>query len=119
LLERPIRVGDAVLRAIGVVDVCVATEARSRGIAGRLLEEALALAARSRFDVAVLFADDHRLYQRHGFHVVDNPCSWLRIDEHRTLGVAEPVSLRDSMMVRRVGDATWPAGPVDLLGHLW
>src|SRR5690242_21212391 len=41
---RVIRVGDAVVRTFGVVDLCVSQSQRSRGLAGRLLAEVTALA---------------------------------------------------------------------------
>ena len=34
---RPVRVGEAVVRTLGVVDLCVDVSARSRGLASRLL----------------------------------------------------------------------------------
>ncbi len=114
---RVIRVGTEVLRVLAVEDVCVRRDARSRGVASRLLTEVTALARDARVDFLVLFADDERLYSRHGWVGVDNPVTWLKIHEHRTLGVAEPVPVA-AMMVRPAQDATWPTGEVDLLGHV-
>jgi GNAT superfamily N-acetyltransferase len=115
---RAVRVGDEVLRAFAVVDLCVDPAARSQGLAGRLLGELLRYAERCEIDVVLLFADDHRLYERHGWALVDNRVSWLKVHEHRTLGLAEREPMGDALMVRAVGDRAWPAGDVDLLGHL-
>jgi GNAT superfamily N-acetyltransferase len=111
---RMIRVADQVLRTLGVVDLCVRTDARSQGIASLLLDEVLALPS----DFVVLFADDDRLYSRNGFVHVDNPVTWLKVHEHTTLGLAEKV-VPGVMMVRATGAIPWPAGDVDLLGHLF
>lgn len=111
---RMIRVADQVLRTLGVVDLCVRTDARSQGIASLLLDEVLALPS----DFVVLFADDDRLYSRNGFAHVDNPVTWLKVHEHTTLGLAEKV-VPGVMMVRPTGSLSWPAGDVDLLGHLF
>jgi len=64
---RIIRVGDTVVRTFGVVDLCVAESQRSRGLAGRLLTEMTELARCCGMAFIVLFADDDRLYARHGW----------------------------------------------------
>ncbi len=109
---RMMRVGARVVRTVGVVDVCVRT--RGLGIASRLLAEVAAVDC----EFAVLFADDDRLYLRNGFVGVDNPVTWLKIHEHRTLGLSERV-VPGGMMVRSPTGEPWPAGDVDLLGHLF
>jgi hypothetical protein len=66
----------------------------------------------------VLFADDDRLYARNGWVRVTNRCSWVRIDEHVTLGLARHAAT-GAMMVKALGEHVWPDGEVDLLGHLF
>lgn len=109
---RLMRVGEQVVRAVGVVDLCV--RARGRGIASRLLAEVCALDG----EYAVLFADDDRVYVRNGFTHVDVPVTWLKIHEHRSLGLSERV-VPGGMMVRPLAGNPWPAGEIDLLGHLF
>ena len=115
---RVIRAGGTVLRTFGVVDLCVAEGQRSRGLAGRLLAEVTGLARSCGMAFIVLFADDDRLYTRNGWARVTNRCSWVKINEHVTLGLAQ---LADPgvMMVKAVGEQAWPEGDVDLLGHLF
>jgi GNAT superfamily N-acetyltransferase len=109
---RMIRVGERVVRAVGVVDLCVRT--RGRGIATRLLAEACAVDC----EYAVLFADDERVYTRNGFVRVDCPVTWVKVHEHRTLGLSERV-VPGCMMVKPLSGTPWPSGDVDLLGHLF
>jgi GNAT superfamily N-acetyltransferase len=111
---RMIRVGDQVLRTLGVVDLCVRSSVRSQGIAATLLAEVLPMES----DFVILFADDDRLYGRHGWVRVDNPVTWLKVHEHTTVGLAEKV-VPGVMMVRPTGTVPWPDGDVDLLGHLF
>jgi len=66
----------------------------------------------------VLFADDDRLYARNGWAGVTNRCSWVRIDEHVTLGLARHADT-GAMMVKALGEHAWPDGEVDVLGHLF
>lgn len=115
---RVIRVGDTVLRSLGVVDLCVRDGNRGRGLGSRLLAEVTDLAGSGGMDFVLLFADDDRLYVRNGWSRVNNPLSWVKIHEHRTLGVASSVTPSE-MMVKAVGPRPWPTGEVDLLGHVF
>ena len=87
---RVIRVGGTVVRTFGVVDLCVAPRQRSRGLAGRILAEVTGFARDCEMAFVILFADDDRLYTRNGWARVTNRCSWVRIDNHVTLGLAGP-----------------------------
>jgi GNAT superfamily N-acetyltransferase len=115
---RVIRVGGTVVRTFGVVDLCVAPSWRSRGLAGRILAEVTGFARDCEMAFVVLFADDDRLYTRNGWARVTNRCSWVRIDNHVTLGLAGPADT-GVMMVKATGPHPWPDGDVDLLGHLF
>lgn len=115
---RVVRVGGAVLRTFGVVDLCVRDDQRSQGLAGRLLAEVTAYARACRTDFVLLFADDTRLYERNGWASAGNLVSWLKINEHAMLGLAERVAVPE-LMVTATGELPWPDGDVDLLGHLF
>lgn len=115
---RVIRVGSNVLRTFGIVDLCVRGPERSRGLAGRLLTEVTELARSCGMDFVILFADDDRLYIRNGWMRAANLCSWLKINDHVTLGLATAEDT-GALMVKKIGQRTWPEGEVDLLGHLF
>jgi GNAT superfamily N-acetyltransferase len=115
---RVIRVGADVVRTFGVVDLCVSESERSRGLAGRLLAEVTEYARSCAMDFVILFADDSRLYDRNGWAPAANPCSWLKINGHRTLGLAIAQDT-DALMVKAIGEQAWPEGDVDPLGHLF
>jgi GNAT superfamily N-acetyltransferase len=115
---RVIRIGGNVVRTFGVVDLCVSQGERSRGLAGLLLAELTEYARACGMDFVILFADDSRLYRRNGWVRARNPCSWLKIHDHRTLGLAIAQDT-DALMVKAIGEQPWPDGEVDLLGHLF
>jgi GNAT superfamily N-acetyltransferase len=115
---RVIRVGANVVRTFGVVDLCVEESYRSRGLAGRLLADVTELAGSCAMAFIVLFADDDRLYARNGWARVTNRCTWVRINDHVTLGLARQED-PEVMMVKAVAGQAWPEGDVDLLGHLF
>ncbi len=117
--HRVFRVGDNVLRVFGVADLCVDESNRSQGLASRLLRQLTEIAKERRVDFVVLFADDDRLYVRNGWVHIANPCTWVKIDDHRILGLATGESLGDVMMVKAIGSRQWPDGDVDLLGHVF
>ena len=101
-----------------MVNLCVRASQRSRGLAGTLLAEVTGLARSCGVNFVVLFADDGRLYTRHGWAGADNPCSWVKIHDSTTLGLAAAQDTH-SLMVKAVGRQPWPEGEVDLLGHLF
>ena len=115
---RMVRVGSRVVRTFGVVDLCVRNSERSRGLAARLLAELTELARACGMDFVLLFADDDRLYARNGWVRAATPCSWVKIHEHTTLGLAKAQDT-NALMVKATGQLTWPEGEVDLLGHLF
>jgi Acetyltransferase (GNAT) domain len=115
---RVIRVGDHVVRTFGVVDLCVKQSERSGGVAGRLLAELTRYACSCGMAFIVLFADDDRVYARNGWKRAANRCSWVKIDDHVTLGLARNADT-GAMMVKATGGQAWPEGDVDFLGHLF
>jgi GNAT superfamily N-acetyltransferase len=115
---RVIRIGSNVLRTFGLVDLCVRGSGRSRGLAGRLLAEVTQFARACGIDFVILFADDERVYTRNGWERAANTCTWLKIHEHTTLGVATAEDT-GALMVKKTGRHAWPEGDVDLLGHLF
>jgi GNAT superfamily N-acetyltransferase len=115
---RVIRVGGTVLRTFGVVDLCVTESGRSRGLAGRLLADLTEFARACGMDFVILFADDDRLYARNGWARAANPCTWVKIHEHTTLGIARAADT-GALMVKATGPQAWPPGEVDLLGHVF
>jgi Acetyltransferase (GNAT) domain len=115
---RVIRVGQGVFRTFGVVDLCVKAKERSRGLATNMLTKVMDYAKACAMDFVLLFADDDRLYVQNGFHRVNNPCTWVKVDNHVTLGLARR-EMTNALMVNSVQGKVWPDGEVDLLGHLF
>jgi GNAT superfamily N-acetyltransferase len=115
---RVVRVGSEILRTFGVVDLCVRQSERSRGLAARLLTEVTGLARSCGMDFVILFADDDRVYARNGWTREANPCTWVKIHEHTTVGLTRAAQT-GALMVKAIGPQAWPEGEVDLLGHLF
>jgi predicted N-acetyltransferase YhbS len=107
-----------VVRTFGVVDLCVRHDQRSRGLAAQLLAELTSFARSCGMAFIVVFADDDRLYARNGWARVTNRCTWVKIHDHVTIGLARQED-PEVMMVKALGEQPWPDGDVDLLGHLF
>jgi len=115
LEHRVIGTSDGPATLFGVLDVCVAGDARGRGVASALLEHVESLGREHAIGFLMLFATDRRLYERNGYRHEHNVLRWSMIDEHRTLGIDEQPL--DELMIKPIGARPWPAGPIDLLGH--
>ena len=116
--HRVIRVADDIFRIFGLIDVCVDELYRNRRIASLMIAKLFLLGQEKGIDFLCLMADDHRLYEKNEFQVVNELCSWLRIDEHKNFGVAVE-KLEHVIMIRKVGNRDWPKGPIDLLGYIF
>jgi GNAT superfamily N-acetyltransferase len=116
--HRVIRVGDEPLAIFGVIDLCVAPRYQHRSLATQMLRLLEDLARDTQRDAIVLFADDHRLYTANEYQRIETPCTWMMIDDHRTLGITTQ-SLGAIMMVKPITRPRWPGGAVDMLGYLF
>lgn len=101
----------------GIVDICVLAPVRGQRIASRMLAWLEGLAIEHSIEFLVLFAQDARLYDRHGYRRALNPLRWVRIHEHEILGIGEEPL--EELMVKPMTARGWPPGPIDLLGHVF
>ncbi|QDT89927.1 Acetyltransferase (GNAT) family protein [Gimesia algae] len=102
----------------GVIDLCISSGYRRRGIASEILDQLSALAKAKGIDFLFLVADDHRLYEKNGFRLISTDLTWLKIDEHKNYGV-ETERIEKELMIKQTGKKVWPDEPVDLLGYLF
>ena len=73
--DRTMRYGDARIPFGGIADVCTHPDHRRRGYCGRLLDEAIAMMAKAKQPLSVLFTGSPEVYQSRGWHVV--PGEWV------------------------------------------
>jgi len=78
----------------------------------------LQLAKDKGIDFVILVADTDQFYEKHGFTVITPEFRWLRIYDHKTVGIGN-MRLDVPMMVKQIGKNQWPDEPVDLLGYLF
>lgn len=105
------------IKVLGIIDLCVKEQYRGKNIASVLLNKVEEFARIHNLDFLLLFADRETVYQRNGFVHANNICKWLKINEHKTLGVGEEEI--DELMIKKVGHKDWEDGYLDMLGYLY
>jgi hypothetical protein len=115
---RKICVGGTILSVFGIVDLCVATDNQLTNVGSNLIHEVYDLGLKNNVDFLVLTSDEDEFYLKNGFQVVKNPCRWLVIHNHVSMGVLKR-TLNHGLMVKPINQATWPAGELDFMGHMF
>lgn len=119
ITHRIVRLGNDPIRIFGIIDLCVIEKERHQGVGGQLLNTAINAAHHADVDFILLCADNQNFYRKFGFVRVENSCSWLAIDEHKTLGI-QTESLADCLMVLSLKQKVWDdTARLDFLGYLF
>ena len=105
------------LKIFGLIDVGVLPEYRGKGIAGNMLGHVESIAMETDIDFILLFADDSRLYDRCGYQKAGIICKWLKINEHKIIGIGE--EFIDELMIKATGNAKWHGDHLDLMGYVF
>jgi len=115
VIDRTLRVGQRPLRVAGVGNVFVLPAERGRGLAGEVMTQAMAEAARRKFDAGLLFClpELATVYARVGWQPVDRPVR--RIHD----GCDVPIPAKNVTMFYPLGVVELPPGPIHLAGDDW
>jgi GNAT superfamily N-acetyltransferase len=105
------------IKVLGIIDLCVKRDYRGKNIASELLNKIDEFGRVHRIDFLLLFADINKVYLNNGFVKAKNTCKWLKIDEHKTLGIGEEEI--DELMIKKMGPKDWEEGHLDMLGYLY
>lgn len=114
---RAVRVGSYVYNVLGVIDFCVDKEYRKQGIGSRMLSELTHYAEEKNVDFIVLMSELNVFYLKNGFQRVELESEWLRINEHKSYGIASEYI--DDLYIKKVGAKEWYSGPMDWLGYMY
>ena len=115
LLYRAIRQGNRLIDIVGLADVATAPGSRGKGIASRLLKDAIAVAQTSPASFLMLFGTAG-LYGAHGFVAAQNELLYVPMEGAATGELRRDVS--DALMVLPLRGADWDGeARTDLLGH--
>ncbi|WP_371826106.1 GNAT family N-acetyltransferase [Photobacterium sp. GJ3] len=114
---RRIRVGDSVLKVLGVIDFCVREQVRGTGIGSAMLTYLNQYAQSRAVDFIMLLSEHETFYRKHGFQNISAQHHWLMIHEHQNFGIGH--HWLDDLWVCSIQGAPWPDGEIDWLGYLY
>lgn len=114
---RKIKVGETIMKAFLIGDICVLPAFQHQNIASKIIAKIEALSQENGLDLMIVTVSDTALYKKNGFVVVDNICRWVILQNHSTLGVIER-NLNNSLMVKTLGKLIWREGTIDFMGHI-
>ncbi|PHN02986.1 GNAT family N-acetyltransferase [Flavilitoribacter nigricans] len=114
---RIINVGGTLLPIFGVADLCVTPSRQQERIATQMLRELEALARSSNVEFILLTGSEPNVYKGMGFDRLERSCRWLLMNNLSTLGVIRRSV--NNIMIKCLGDRTWPEGEIDFLGHIF
>lgn len=107
------------IKVLGIIDLCVSQNTRSKGIGTTLLLEVDKFSKGRNIDFILLFADNMTLYLNNGYKTVKNKCRWLKIDNESQIIKGIGYESVNELMVKEVGKREWIEGDLDLLGYLY
>lgn len=116
--HRNINIAESIASIFGVADLCVHQSFQSRNIASSVLKELEELGRQHHIEFLVLIAQNHEVYEKNGFQLVNNTCRWLMINSNQTLGVGHR-RIEECLMVKPIGTLSWKPGLIDFLGHIF
>ncbi len=114
---RKIKVGETIMKAFLIGDICVHPTFQHQHIASKIIEQIETLGKENGLDLMIVTVSDTALYKKNGFVVVDNICRWVMLQNHSTLGVIER-NLNNSLMVKMLGQTSWNEGTIDFMGYI-
>lgn len=107
------------LQIFGIVDLCVSKDFQQKGIGTQFLKTLEDSATKGEIDALVLFADDHRLYQKAGFQNELVTCRFLAVEELSSICVLEK-DRGDCFMVKPIREnLDFKKDQIDMLGHIF
>ncbi len=107
-----------VLSVFGISDLCVHPDKQLHNVGSKLLEHISLKAVRANVDFIILTSGAETFYEKNGFFIVKNPCRWLVLRNHESIGVFRR-ELPAGLLVKQTGSADWPDGEVDFMGHMF
>lgn len=117
--HRIIRIADDQLCCIfGISDFCVDPAHRLQQAGSDMMDFIIQTAKSRGIDFLMLSSRADEFYQKQGFHIVENPSRWLMIQRLESMGVLKR-QLKQGLLVKQVGDISWPDGEIDFMGHMF
>lgn len=119
LHHRMIRIGARNPVAIfGISDFCIDPTYQLQHVGSKMMESIEAAAHAAGVDFLILSSQADEFYMKQGFVVANNPCRWLMIQGHESMGVLKR-TLHNGILVKGIKARNWAEGEVDFMGHMF
>ncbi|MFU0824919.1 GNAT family N-acetyltransferase [Clostridium sp.] len=116
---RVMNLNGVAIKVLGIIDICVKNEYRGKGIGSKLLEVIECFSVEHQMDFLLLFTDVENFYKKNGFVNANVMCKWIKIHEHKIIGIGEEEFKDKGLMIKKVGNKVWKDGNLDMLGYLY
>ncbi|PUB10469.1 GNAT family N-acetyltransferase [Paenisporosarcina sp. OV554] len=116
---RVMNLSGKLIKVLGIIDLCVSRESRTKGIASLLLSEIDKYCVKKDIDFLLLFADNKTLYLKNGYKSVKNKCKWLKIEDRNQTILGIGYEEKSELMIKKIGMNEWTEGDLDFLGYLY
>jgi len=105
------------LSVFGIADLCIHPQRQLKNVGSEILKHVTDLAEKNEVDFLILASGAEEFYLKNDFFTVHNPCRWLVIHNHESMGVFRR-TLPSGLLVKSTSEVEWPSGEVDFMGHM-
>lgn len=109
------------IKVLGIIDICVDSKHRNRGIGKKLLQKVdeLSLKFSDKVNFIFLVTNIPNYFKKYGFKKVEPTTTWLKIHQHKNYGVGTEKIDDTNFMIKPVNDKKWEGENLDLLGYMY
>jgi len=109
------------IKVLGIIDICVNSKHRNRGIGKTLLKKVddLSLEFSEKVDFIFLVTNIPNYFEKYGFSRVEPTITWLKIHQHKNYGVGTEKIDDTNFMIKPIKDKKWEGENLDLLGYMY
>lgn len=119
IVYRIVSLGNEPIRIFGIMDLCVDDNFRNQQIGTKLLKKIDELAKANEIDFVLLFGDGQDFYLNNNYQLVNNPCRWVLLKNHRTMGILQR-TIPETLLVKQIGKTVWKNdATLDLMGFVF
>lgn len=109
------------VNVFGIIDFCVDPQFQKQGVGKSLLQkyESIALKHPDKIDFLFLVSDIPQYYEQLGYMKTDIATKWLKINQHRNIGIGNEKIDDASFLVKSISGKEWKDGELDMLGYMY
>jgi len=113
--------GSSPIKVLGLIDICIYSRHRNKGIGKTLLKKVdeLSLEFSDKVDFIFLVTNIPNYFEKYGFKKVEPTTTWLKIYQHKNYGVGTEKIDDTHFMIKSIKDKKWEGENLDLLAYMY